>query len=181
MKRGAHGAQRRSTSIPCRKKKRKRSVSDPDVARVNYLQLQWARHFVEAEVLDVQNVTDVLRGNNYSRCVYECANDIVDHQIVNVEYEGGITASITMSACKSSVYCFQSQYADIVLVTESVCQRGTRIQGTKGELIGDMTTFVSSSPLTDGNFLMFVGCVRFFDAYKLSPCSQTRWRISRRR
>lgn len=31
----------------------------------------------------------------------------------------------------------------MLTVTESVCQRGTRIQGTKGELIGDMTTFVS--------------------------------------
>lgn len=31
----------------------------------------------------------------------------------------------------------------MITVTESVCQRGTRIQGTKGELIGDMTTFVS--------------------------------------
>lgn len=27
-------------------------------------------------------------------------------------------------------------------VTESECFRGTRIQGTKGELIGDMITFV---------------------------------------
>lgn len=27
-------------------------------------------------------------------------------------------------------------------VTEAICDRGTRIQGTKGELIGDMATFV---------------------------------------
>jgi hypothetical protein len=31
------------------------------------------------------------------------------------------------------------------LVTEDICDRGTRIQGTKGELIGDMKTFVSPS------------------------------------
>ena len=92
-------------------------------------------------MLDVENVTEALRGNNYSRCVYECANDIVDHQIVNVEYEGGITASITMSACKFSIYCAQVQYADTF--SYGIRQRGTRIQGTKGELIGDMTTFVS--------------------------------------
>lgn len=85
---------------------------------------KWARHFVHAEVLDIENVTEALRTTNYGRCVYECANDVVDHQIVNVEYEGGVTASITMSA-----------------FTESICDRGTRIQGTKGELIGDMTTF----------------------------------------
>ncbi|TQV93463.1 hypothetical protein V2A60_010135 [Cordyceps javanica] len=85
---------------------------------------KWARHFVDAEVLDIENVTEALNRTNYGTCVYEGDNDVVDHQIVNIEYEGGITASVTMSA-----------------FTESVCQRGTRIQGTKGELIGDMTTF----------------------------------------
>ncbi|KAM3504443.1 hypothetical protein MY10362_003563 [Beauveria mimosiformis] len=85
---------------------------------------KWARHFVDSEVLDIENVTEALNRTNYGTCVYEGENDVVDHQIVNIEYNGGITASVTMSA-----------------FTESVCQRGTRIQGTKGELIGDMTTF----------------------------------------
>ncbi|KAJ4147809.1 hypothetical protein LMH87_002313 [Akanthomyces muscarius] len=85
---------------------------------------KWARHFVDSEVLDIENVTEALNRTIYGTCVYEGDNDVVDHQIVNIQYEGGITASVTMSA-----------------FTESVCQRGTRIQGTKGELIGDMTTF----------------------------------------
>ncbi|KAM3436581.1 hypothetical protein NHJ13734_004997 [Beauveria thailandica] len=85
---------------------------------------KWARHFVDSEMLDIENVTEALNRTNYGTCVYEGENDVVDHQIVNIEYNGGITASVTMSA-----------------FTESVCQRGTRIQGTKGELIGDMTTF----------------------------------------
>lgn len=55
---------------------------------------------MDAEVLDIENVTDGLNRTNYGTCVYEGNNDVVDHQIVNVEYEGGITASITMSACK---------------------------------------------------------------------------------
>jgi hypothetical protein len=61
---------------------------------------QWARLFVDADVLDIENVTEALRTTKYGRCVYECLNDVVDHQIVNIEYEGGITASMTMSACK---------------------------------------------------------------------------------
>ncbi len=62
---------------------------------------KWARHFVDAEVLDIENVTDALKNTRYGSCVYEGENDVVDHQVVNVEYDGGVTASITMSACKN--------------------------------------------------------------------------------
>ena len=95
-------------------------------------------------------MTGVLQSTNYGNCVYECENDVADHQVVNIEYEGGVTASMTMSACR---FLFQYHKRSRVvvllilmnsLVTESVCDRGTRIQGTKGELIGDMVTFVST-------------------------------------
>lgn len=61
---------------------------------------QWAKLFVDADVLDIENVTEALRTTSYGRCVYECDNDVVDHQVVNIEYEGGVTASMTMSACE---------------------------------------------------------------------------------
>lgn len=53
-------------------------------------------------MLDIENVTDALNKTRYGTCVYEGENDVVDHQVVNVEYDGGVTASITMSACKFS-------------------------------------------------------------------------------
>lgn len=46
---------------------------------------------------------EALKMSPYGQCVYEAGNDVVDHQVVNVEYEGGVTASMTMSACKCSM------------------------------------------------------------------------------
>ncbi len=60
----------------------------------------------------------------YGRCVYECDNDVVDHQVVNLLYANGATASFTMTGL--------SEYAD----------RRTTIFGTRGELRGDLSKLV---------------------------------------
>ena len=62
---------------------------------------------------------EALRDGPYGRCVYACDNDVVDHQVVALEYPGAATATFTMTAF--------SQQAD----------RATRIFGTRGELTGD--------------------------------------------
>ncbi|KAJ3242648.1 hypothetical protein HDU78_001317 [Chytriomyces hyalinus] len=70
-------------------------------------------------------VMEKLANGPYGNCVYEIEdNDVCDQQVVNVEFEGGKTATMTMIA-----------------FTEAVCQRSTRIHGTKGEIIGDMSKF----------------------------------------
>jgi predicted dehydrogenase len=58
----------------------------------------------------------------YGRCVWACDNDVVDHQVVNLEYASGVTASLTMTA-------FTRMRA-----------RETRIFGTRGELYGNGDT-----------------------------------------
>jgi predicted dehydrogenase len=66
-----------------------------------------------------ENVERALREGRYGRCVWACDNDVVDHQVVNLEYDGGATASFTMTAFTR------------------MRPRETRIFGTRGELYGD--------------------------------------------
>ncbi|MFH0892527.1 MAG: Gfo/Idh/MocA family oxidoreductase [Candidatus Falkowbacteria bacterium] len=66
-----------------------------------------------------ENLLEALRVGPYGRCVYECDNDVVDHQVVNLEYEGGITAAFTMSGFNRG-------------------GRETMIQGTHGSIYGNM-------------------------------------------
>jgi predicted dehydrogenase len=67
----------------------------------------------------LQSITQALRQGPYGRCVYACDNDVVDHQVVNMEFAQGQTATFTMTAFTR------------------MRPRETRIFGTRGELYGD--------------------------------------------
>ncbi|MGH3098677.1 MAG: Gfo/Idh/MocA family protein [Streptosporangiales bacterium] len=69
--------------------------------------------------LTPQGVLTALRDGPYGRCVYDCDNDVVDHQVVNIEYERGVNASFTMTAFTPHTF------------------RLTRVFGTHGYLTGD--------------------------------------------
>jgi len=56
----------------------------------------------------------------YGRCVYHCDNNVADHQVAALEFEGGVTASFTVTA-----------------FTANGTGRRTRVMGTLGELIGE--------------------------------------------
>jgi len=65
-----------------------------------------------------------LKTTDYGRCVYKMENDQPDHLTVNMLFENGVTAAFSMEAHVS--------YEG----------RRTRIMGSKGDIIGDMETFV---------------------------------------
>ena len=60
------------------------------------------------------------RKSPFGRCVFRCDNDVVDHQVVSMLFEKGVTAHLTMTAFTKD------------------CHRTVHICGTHGELWGDM-------------------------------------------
>ena len=64
------------------------------------------------------DVEKAIRTTNYGRCVFKCDNDVVDHQVVNLEFEGGTICTFTMSAFNTG-------------------GRFIRIMGTKGEIVAE--------------------------------------------
>lgn len=45
-----------------------------------------------------EQVENALRTTQYGKCVYKCDNDVVDHQTVNMFFEGDVTVTFTMNA-----------------------------------------------------------------------------------
>ena len=58
----------------------------------------------------------------YGRCVYHCDNDVVDRQVVNLEFAGGAVATFTMTGLTADF------------------SRQLKIFGTKGQIQADMGT-----------------------------------------
>ena len=69
---------------------------------------------------DREKLMEALRSGPYGRCVYHCNNNVVDHQVVNMEFMDGVTASLTMCGFTAEV------------------TREIKIMGTLGEINGDM-------------------------------------------
>lgn len=88
------------------------------LGRVASGQTGWPVDVLVSEV-DEASVLEALRAGPYGRCVYDCDNDVVDHQIVNMLFDGGQTASLTMTGFTEADH------------------RQTRIFGTRGQRVGD--------------------------------------------
>lgn len=67
-----------------------------------------------------ETIIRALREGPFGRCVYRCDNDVVDHQVVNMEFSEGTTATFSMVGFTAET------------------DRTIKIMGTKGELVGSM-------------------------------------------
>src|SRR5262249_9577746 len=90
---------------------------------------RWPLSVVTTDLTE-RGVRRALRDGPYGRCVYACDNDVADHQVVTIDFEGGVTATLTMSAFTPFV------------------RRRTRIMGPRGFLDSDgerltLTDFVT--------------------------------------
>ncbi len=56
----------------------------------------WPRSVITDHPSDPASVYEALKSGPYGRCVYHCDNDVVDHQIVLMEMENGVSVSFTM-------------------------------------------------------------------------------------
>lgn len=70
-----------------------------------------------------EHILEKLKTTNYGRCVYKMENDQPDHYICNIQFEGNITAAFSMEAFTS--------YEG----------RRTRVMGSMGDIVGDMSSF----------------------------------------
>ena len=65
-----------------------------------------------------EQIEAALKSGPYGRCVFNCGNDVVDHQVVSMEFEDGVTAAFSMSSFTPEI------------------SRSIKVMGTKGQIKG---------------------------------------------
>ena len=92
----------------------------PDLYKVDTAEVQHFRGIVARKFNPTdEEVDEILKTSPYGRCVYQCDNDVVDHQIVNIQFGKDKLMTHTMSPFNKG-------------------GRISTIMGTKGELRLDM-------------------------------------------
>ncbi len=80
----------------------------------------WVKKATKKHRPTEEDIKKAVTATDYGRCVFNCPNNVVDHQVVNLEYDDGATVSFTMSAFNRG-------------------GRKIRIMGAAGELTAEMS------------------------------------------
>lgn len=64
---------------------------------------EWPTNVLATEPTE-EKVRRAIEVGPYGKCVFRCDNNVVDHQVVNMEFEGGATAHLTMTAFSDKQY-----------------------------------------------------------------------------
>jgi predicted dehydrogenase len=81
--------------------------------------IDWPTNVISVD-LSLAQRQKALKEGPYGRCVYQCDNDVVDHQVVNIEFASGVTVAFTMCAFTKDI------------------SRTIKCMGTLGEIRGHM-------------------------------------------
>lgn len=100
------------------------------IGRAKKAEFGWPVDVITTE-LNLEGIEKALKYGQYGKCVYECDNNAVDNQVVNMLFENGVTAVFTMTAFTKA------------------SDRKTRIFGSKGELYGNGSVIKHYDFLTD--------------------------------
>jgi predicted dehydrogenase len=94
--------------------------------KIYYRERGWLYVFDLPEEKEKQGdaILEYLKTTNYGRCVYRMENDQPDHYITSIQFDDQVTANFSMEAFTS--------YSG----------RRTRIMGSMGDMVGDMTELV---------------------------------------
>lgn len=74
---------------------------------------------IASDIQTTEALTESLISGPYGRCVYNCDNDVVDHQVTTIVFENGVTATFNLSAFTNEV------------------NRSLKLMGSKGEIRGN--------------------------------------------
>lgn len=80
----------------------------------------WPVCVLSPNELTEEAIYQEIKDGPYGRCVYYCDNNVVDHQVVNMEFENHITVNFTMTAFTAKP------------------GRSIKVCGTKGDIIGEL-------------------------------------------
>ena len=78
----------------------------------------WPFNVLTTPPLSEEKIYDAIKNGPYGRCVYDCDNNVVDHQLTTMTFENGVKATLTMTgftAMGGRRYHFHGTIGEIIL------------------------------------------------------------------